>query len=169
MSSKATDASVPAETVYQAEGCLFGTWKNVVIAAWTIQGTGPLADELERVTAPVSSAYPVGFSAIHLIAKRPPLPTSEAREKLIQATRTYSKNLACVGTVLEGSGFWASAIRSFIVGIRLVVPRSFEMQTYGSIAELAQWMAPLHTARTGVTVNAGELEKVLANFRRQVG
>jgi hypothetical protein len=154
--------------LYQTEGCLFGSFQNVIVAIWKTQATGPLAAKLGELAGAFSKAHPEGFSSVQVISNSPPLPTGEAREKLIAMTRLHSATVACIGTVLEGSGFWASAVRSFIVGIRLVVPRTFEMQTYASIPELARWLAAPHAARTGVTLDPREVERALMALRDKV-
>jgi hypothetical protein len=140
----------------------------VIVAVWSRQCTGPMAAALGDVTVGFSRAHPEGFSSVHVIGNNPPLPTSEARDTLIRETKRYSKDLACVGTVLEGSGFWASAVRSFIVGIRVVVPRTFEMQTYASIAELVAWLPPPHAKKTGVTLDPAEFERMLVMMRQRL-
>ena len=168
MSEKPPFATAEPNVLYETEGCVFGTWRNIFVVTWTTRGTGPLVDLLAAETDVFAKAHSEGFSVIHVIAKNPPLPTSEARDKLIAETQKFAPQLACVGTVLEGSGFWASAVRSFVVGIRLLVPRTFEMQTYASIAEIAAWLPPLHTARTGVAMTPTELEHVLVTLRRRL-
>lgn len=165
MTSATPSATSEPRVFYQTEGCVFAGWHNVLIAIWTTQGTGPLAQKLGEYARPFSKAHPEGFSNVHIIGKKPPLPTSEAREKLLSLMSDFADNVACIGTVLEGSGFWASAVRSFIVGLRLVAPRTFEMQTYASVPELIKWLVPPHAARTGVALDPVELERVLASLR----
>jgi hypothetical protein len=168
MSAKSPSVSVTPELLYQGDGYLFGAFRNVFIAIWTVQSTALTAEQLGARLGPFALAHPEGGSFIQIIAKSPPLPTPEAREKLIHHMRTYSGQLACIGTVLEGTGFWASALRSFLVGLRIVVPRTFEMQTYASIAPLAAWLPPLHLQRTGVSVTAAEIQTVLTGLRARV-
>lgn len=162
------DPSPETNLLYEAKGCLFGTWKNVIVAIWTTQATGPLVSVLSEITIEFSKAHPERFSLVHVIGRGPPLPTAEARDLFVRETRKHSKDLACVGTVLEGSGFWASAVRSFIVGIRFVVPRTFDIQTYASIAEVAAWLPAPHAAKTGVTIDRREFERALLALRRSV-
>ena len=157
MVSKRPGAEETLEILHRGEGCVFATFRNVLIATWTIQSTGPLAKKLGDVSAAFTRAHPEGFSTIHVIAKKPPLPTTEAREEFAALTRQYAKQLACVGTVLEGSGFWASAVRSMVVGIRLLAAQPFEMQVYSSIEELAAWLPGPHGGKTGVKLDPSEL------------
>jgi hypothetical protein len=168
MTSAKPGAAPEPHVYYETEGCVFASWQNVLIAIWTTQGTGPLADKLGEVARPFSKSHPEGFSSVHVIGKSPPLPTSEARDKLIALMGDFSGNVACIGTVLEGSGFWASAVRSFIVGMRLLAPRTFEMQIYARLAELTTWMVGPHAARTGVELDPVQLERVLAKLRARL-
>jgi hypothetical protein len=153
---------------YETEGCVLAGWQNLLIAIWTTQGTGPLAQKLGELSKPFSKAHPEGFSNVHIIGKKPPLPTGEARDKFLALMDEFSGNVACIGTVLEGSGFWASAVRSFIVGLRLLAPRTFEMQTYATVAELIGWIVEPHATRTGVRFDPVELEQVLATLRARL-
>ncbi len=156
------------DVLHRDQGCLFATWQNVLVAAWTIQSTGELARKLGQVTEAFVRSHPEGFSTVHVIARKPPLPTSEAREEFAALTKRYSKQLACVGTVLEGSGFWASAIRSVIVGVRLVSGQPFDMQIYSSIDELSEWLPRPHATKTGTRLEAAALSKALAEVRTQL-
>jgi hypothetical protein len=166
-SANPSTASEP-HIFYETDGCVFASWRNVLIAIWTTQGTGPLAEKLGEIARPFSKSHPEGFSSVHVIGKKPPLPTSEARDKLLSLMADFSGNVACIGTVLEGSGFWASAVRSFIVGLRLLSPRTFEMQTYATLSELTNWMVAPHATRTGVAIEPVEFERILATLRARL-
>jgi hypothetical protein len=141
----------------------------VLVAIWTAQGTAELVDALDRVSSPLAKQHPEGFSSVHLVARGTPLATSEARERLVALMKRHQAQLACIGSVLEGSGFWASATRSLILGMRLLAPQSFEMQTYASIAELANWLPGPHEKRTGVKLDPKELERLITDLRREAG
>ena len=167
MSSKSPNGALALEIVGRGPGYLFARHHNVLIAIWTAQGTGPLVDALDRASAPLVRQHPEGFSSIHVVAKGTPLATGEARERLVALMKRYQGQIACIGTVLEGSGFWASATRSLILGMRLLAPQSFEMQTYASIPELAAWLPGPHGKRTGVALDPQELERVVTNLRRE--
>ena len=169
MVSKRPSVAPAARVLHEERGCLIGTFENVVVAVWMTQATGPLAEKLGEVAGVFAAEHPEGFSNVHVISRTPPIPTGEARAQFIAMMRRYSDQVACIGTVLEGTGFWASAVRSFIVGIRLVVPRTFEMQTYASIEELSAWLPAPHAARTGVTLDRSALALALTDFRDRVG
>ena len=144
---------------------MFVGYRNVLIASWTAQGTGPLIAALGRALDAFAEQHPEGFSNLHIIAAGLPLADSEARAALGALMKTHDKALATVGTVLDGTGFWASATRSLIMSLQLLTPSTFAMRTCGSDPELAAWMLKPHAQRTGVTLDQPALEKAMASAR----
>lgn len=141
-------------------------YRNVLITSWTAQGTGELIAAMQRPLAEFIAQHPEGISNVHIIAAGLPLATSEARAALGVLMKKHDGDLACVGTVLEGTGFWASATRSMIMGLQLLASSSFPMRTFGSDAELTAWLPKPHAQRTGVALEATELERAMAEARR---
>jgi hypothetical protein len=153
------------QVLSQGPGYLFTAHRNVLIACWTAQGTPPLIDALAQTLAAFIVLHPKGVSNVHLIAAGLPLATPEARDALSVLMKQYGANLACVGTVLEGSGFWASATRGVIVGLQLVARNMFAMRTCGTVSELVAWMPKPHAERTGITLEPHQLERAIADAR----
>lgn len=157
----------PPRTLYETTGCLMAQWENVTIVIWATQGTLELCEKLDEVSEPLHLEHPNGGSAIHIVAGAP-LPEADVRDKLAEMTRRYADRLACVGTVLEGSGFWASTLQSFIITIHSFARRPFKAATFSSIAELTRWLPPLHGKRTSVHFTPIELERILTDLRARV-
>ena len=89
------------------------------------------------------------------------MPTPEARAGFVQMMEQHSKELACVGTVLLGSGFWVSALQSVITGMRMISPRSFDHRINNSFEAVVSWLPKEHRKRTGVSVDPRELHAAL--------
>jgi hypothetical protein len=153
--------------LYETDGFLVAKWENVTIVIWARQGSLPLCEKLEEVTVPLLLEHPEGGSTVHIIADAP-LPDADVRQKLADMSQRYGDKLACVGAVLEGSGFWASTLQSFIITILSFGRRSFRVNTCSTIAEIAHWLPPLHAKRTGVTFTPQEFERVLTTLRLRV-
>jgi hypothetical protein len=158
-------AEAAIQVLGQGPGYLFTAHHNVFIACWSAQGTGLLIAKLARTFAAFVAMHPKGVSNVHLIAAGLPLATSEARQALGALMKQYGGNVACVGTVLEGSGFWASATRGVIVGLQLLAPTSFAMQTCGTVSELVEWMPKPHAQRTGIVLEPRRFERAIADAR----
>jgi hypothetical protein len=157
------------QSLAHGPGYVFSAHHNVLFAFWTAQGTGQLIDAFRRAVGAFVPLHPEGFSSVHVVANGLPLATSEARDALAALMKQYAGNLACAGTVLEGTGFWASATRGVIVSLQLLAPNTFAVRTCASVAELVAWIPKPHALRTGVVLQANELEQAIAQARTAPG
>jgi hypothetical protein len=127
----------------------FYRFGNLAINVWTAQPTGPAVRRLTELTVESRRKCPEGISSVHWIMQGVALPTPEARAELRQLATRHGDHIACVGVVLNGEGFWASAVRSALMGILLVGPKAaFPLRLYGSAEELAEWLPGEHVRRT---------------------
>ncbi len=144
---------------------VFAAHGNVLIAHWTAQGTGPLIAAFAEAFAAFVPQHPEGISNINLIAAGLPLADAEAREALGALMKVHESTVACVGTVLDGTGFWASATRGLIMSLQLMAPKSFATRTCASDAEVISWIVKPHARRTGVELDPKALEHAIAEIR----
>ena len=133
-------------------------WKNILIVTWFGKATAEAAEALGPV---FSDAYTrTGsdkLSFIHVVANNLSLPDGETRQAILELAQAFENRIACVGVVVRGSGFWASAIRSFITGIRVMLPRAFDLRMHAEISELAEWFPEEHARKTGMKLESSEL------------
>jgi hypothetical protein len=175
MESKVTSADardvpaswVPATVFYEQEGCVMGTWRDVAIAVWGVRGTLALTQVLDEMSTKLLKAHP-RVSSVQIIVNKAPLPDSATRAKMAELTQRVSGDLAAVGSVLEGSGFWASALQSFLTSLYWFQRRPFEARVCGSIAEVSRWLPEHHHKRTGTALDPAELEWALTALRNRV-
>lgn len=153
------------ERLLQVDGLTLLGWRNVQIASWTVQATVELVEQLAAQSAKFHKRHPEGVSVVHVISKGPALPDSETRERFSTLLHAHSSKLACVAVVLDGRGFWASAVRGFLVGIRLVAPRTFTMQVFSTPQEVAEWLPGPHEERTGVGLAPADLVRAIEAVR----
>jgi hypothetical protein len=159
-------AGEPPQVVHDANGLLMATWKNVALHVWTARATTAVVDSLDELSARFTGAHPEGISAIHIIANHTPLPERDVRERLSQVTVRHSKNLACVCHVVEGSGFWASALHSFLTGLHFLSRGPFKLHICSNLPAAARWLPTPHAERTNVSFVAQELEDAVTHLRR---
>jgi hypothetical protein len=164
----AVDPTEP-HVLHDADGFIMATWKNVALHVWTIQATPALVARLDELSTAFIGAHPEGISAVHIIAKNAPLPDKVVREKLRQVSEHHAKNVACVCHVVEGSGFWASALQSFLTGLHWISQRSFSLHICSDIGAAAQWVPAPHVQRTKVTIAPADLEAALRSVRQRAG
>lgn len=132
--------------------------RNVTIFVWSGAVDGATVRCIVR--AGRSRAQEHGdqpLSDVHIVMPSVSLPDAEARAALSSAAKEGSSHLATVGVYLGGKGFWASAVRSFITGVRVLLRTPFELGVFGELEVLSEWQAPLHSKLSGVPVARGEL------------
>jgi hypothetical protein len=139
----------------------FGAWKNVFIGIWEAQATTSAVDRMGRATALLNEVYPGGRSTIHYVAHGAELPTADVRRHFVDALNRNAETLACVAVVVVGTGFWTSALRSFVTGLRWLAPRSFDFRMNKTSEEVAKWLPVEHAKRTGVQLDRRRLVAVI--------
>lgn len=140
---------------------VFSAWGNVSMFFWTAPATPDSMVRLARCTEPLYEQNPCGVSNVHVVESGVGLPSAECRELMADLMRRRAERRACFIAVPVGSGFWASTLRSFATGMRLVSPRSFAFAVHSSLQEAADWLPTPHFERTGVRLNRRELLQVL--------
>lgn len=157
-----------AEIVYDADGCVMATWKNLLLCGWAKQGTVQIVQELGRLAGEFALAHPEGHSSIHIITNQAPLPPPEVRRELEILTRRHADEIACMGIVIDGEGFWAGAMRAFLTGLHWASRRPFQAHYCATLEELSRWLPAPHEARTHTPVSSGELAYLLTELRGRV-
>jgi len=141
-------------------------WRNVVVVTWKGKATaevarklGPLSREiLPRTRAPK-------LSYIHVVPNNLVMPDADTRDVLLELSREHVHETACVAAIIEGGGFWASAIRGFITGIRVLAPRELNLRMHKVVAELLPWFPEEHARLTGVELDPEELLRQVEHAR----
>jgi hypothetical protein len=141
--------------------CYAGAWANVSLTHWVSRGTVSAVDCVARVGTELRAQYPMGTSAVHLIREGAGLPTPEVREGLVKLMNEKVERRGCVGIVVGGTGFWASAVRGLITGLRAASSREYPLKLAGSIDEIVSWFPEPHYKRTTVALDPAEFARAL--------
>jgi hypothetical protein len=148
----------------------FYRWENVAINIWASQPTATAVQVLTELTERSLRECPSGIGSIHWLDQGVALPTADARAALGELATRYPKHVMCVGVLLAGSGFWASATRSALTGIMLLAPRSFALRFFGDIGELAAFVVRELTQRGAPPSSPQQLtaaiDDALMDFKR---
>jgi hypothetical protein len=146
------------------------SWQNFTMVVWSSQATGPVVERLARSSEVEIRGFRHGFSSIHIVKNAAGLPTAEARAAFVALMQKYAPQLACVATIILGSGFWVSALQSVTTGMRMLAPRSFDHRINGSIEAACAWLPNEHGKRTGIIVDPAELSAAMHEaYERAVG
>ncbi|MET0592794.1 MAG: hypothetical protein ABW133_08855, partial [Polyangiaceae bacterium] len=164
------DAHVLKEvTVHDIEPGSFyiGSWQGIVMVRWERTADGEAVERLAKVsTALVADPTYPRRSNVHIISENAGVPSASARAGFVDIMKEHADRMACVCIVVESTGFLASAMRSFLTGMRLLAPRVFQYRLFGSVEEVVAWLPAEHRARTGHEIDARRFAQVLAGWAR---
>ena len=144
---------------------VISAWKNVGICTWVSAAVGPAVDVLvetmKRIGAPGQRV-----SWVHIIRDQAGLPDTAARSGFARVMREQHDELGCVAVVVGGTGFWASAMRNAVIGLRVFAPRKFELRLHGAIEEVVEWFPAAHEKVTGIQLSSTALQRFLSEAQR---
>lgn len=143
-----------------------GRFKNLIICAWSGEASAAAVHKLLDIMKHLHRDSNEVRSYIHMLPDQVPLPEAQAREGLSYLMSHYEPYIACVAVVIAGTGFWASAMRSMVLGLRMLVRTPFEFRMESSAEAVLSWLPDEHAKRTGVRITAHELLELFLEARR---
>jgi hypothetical protein len=142
----------------------YNSWKNVSIGVWVGQATLAAVEKLMSFGKEIVQLYPDGHSSVVFILDKLPAPPVDAREALGQLFAARSA-LACTAVILEGSGFWASGLRSMIANTHRTATGSVRLRVGTSVDEVLDWFPAEHARLTGIDLDPQQLRTELLYSR----
>jgi hypothetical protein len=136
---------------------LFGAYHNVVLCVWVAQASPVAVARLGHAVGNVCRTHPEGVSMIHVVHDGVGVPDAAARAALVALATTRAERAASIAVAVLGTGFWASAVRSFVTGVHIACPRGFELAIHASVDEAVTWLPSGHAQRTGVYLGSSTL------------
>lgn len=126
-----TDSSIQRPDVRlaaHAEGFALGVCDEVIVSVWRRPITEALLQSVADVSAELQQAYPQGLGALTILGKGVMMSVTTAVRKgareLIEKSRAH---IRCRALIIEGEGFYASTIRSLLIGIGYIHQRQAEL------------------------------------------
>ena len=141
----------------------FYKWQHVHVIVWIGQASRDSARRLGRMTP--KPAPGTRRSDLHIVTTNIPLPSGDARSVFVELMREMQAEVACVGVVIEGGGFWSSAMRSAVIGVGMMAPKILPFRALASLDDLAAWLPGEHQRRTGVAIDPIGLRRILTEAR----
>jgi hypothetical protein len=168
-SSRPSPAGPPV-TLFDSEPRQFyaGHFRNVSIVVWVSGADGPAATRMRAVAQHLIAKYPDGHSNVTIVLNGVAPPTEEARAAFAHIFDGRLSDLRCMAVVLEGEGFWASALRSTVTALRQGSSSSFALKLFSALEPVTEWLPSEHLARTGVALSASELRAALMSMRYEI-
>jgi hypothetical protein len=144
---------------HTSDGCVVGTLDDILLVVWTAQPKLEQVMELRRVMDMLVYRFEFG-SSVHVLANRPALPEKRVRDEMGRVTADYADRTIASAMVLNGEGFWASAMRGLATGVHFfgTKHRHFQLRVCATNEQAATWLTPIHNLKSKRQANAGELE-----------
>ncbi len=143
----------------------YSYWRNVSIGVWSDQATLQAVQRIWPLTRHLITEYPAGHSNVAFVLDGVPAPLQEAQAELARLFNARHTQLTCTAVIVEGTGFWASAMQSSITSMQLTSGGSMRLRLHRSVDEVLEWLPALHLQRTGVELNPDDLRRVLREAR----
>lgn len=145
----------------------FGTLENVAIQVWLDRARDQDAKFMMDIGAQLTGAYPGGFSNLHVVRAGTRMPTAGARAAFATMAREYGALLGEVLVVLDGSGFWVSAMHGLMTGVRLAAGGAVGFRSFENVEDAVQWLPAPHRQRTGVTISGSQVLAAIQHLSHQ--
>lgn len=141
-------------------------YRNISIAVWVGQATRPAVEALIETQKKLIALHPNGHSAVSFILDGLPAPTPDAQAIVTRVFEARSQ-IACLAIILEGSGFWASGLRSMLNNAHRQAGGPVALKVATSLEGIVTWFSEEHKKGTGVELLPMPLLSVLANARQE--
>jgi hypothetical protein len=163
-SSQRSPSSDLERLTFERGRCVFLGYKNITIGVWSGQADVAAAQATERAARIMAARYRTGRSYVAFVLDGLPGPTPGATE-IFTKLMGQRDSLACLAYVIEGSGFWASGLRSMIANAHRDSGAAAVLRIGTSVDDITKWLSERHTDATGVEVSEAEMRDVLLRAR----
>lgn len=146
----------------------FSRYRNLLMVVWLDAATASSADQFAAVGQRLGTEVP-RFSVLHWLTPNRAMPEPAVRRRLVEVARELRASIACTSVVLNGVGFWASALRATVNGMRLMSTNRVDLRVDHTLDEVAAWLPSVHTERTAVQLTTQTLRDAVDAALRQSG
>lgn len=115
----------------------------IVFVIWRGAMTPDAVEAVGALLHRTAARSPSGVAFITTASFRAPIPSAEARARIVEIYGELGSRLVAVAQVVEGDGFWASAALCFIAGIGLLHRHAHANKVFGNIGDATDWIASL--------------------------
>jgi hypothetical protein len=133
---------VEIRKIASGEGYYFASRGLVYVLDWRDTVTSEGLDASVRGKREALKESPAGVAVLNLM--RPfGIPSPQIRDYAEKKQNEDIAGVLCHATVIDGGGFWASAMRSTLAGLYLVGKSPFPRRVFGSVGDSAAWVATI--------------------------
>lgn len=147
----------------------FYGFENITIVVWHAKPTLTAAQHLSRVSIRRRAEFENGISVIHLVQGTFEMPDSPTRDAFVKLLRDGGGKLAVLCVIVGTGGFWASALRSLVTGLRVLSRGTFDLGLHVDVRAGVDHLTPRHLTQTGVPIDPEQLFSELTKLLTAAG
>jgi hypothetical protein len=149
----------------RTESTVAGRWENL---AMTLYRTPPSPKEIRTADAmndEIIATHGAPYALLVFVHAAQKLPDADVRAVSAEIITRRATVNSTVALVLEGKGFWASAMRMAITSIMHFVDRRGHRRFFATEDEAARYLAPFLRRADGSPIAFGEVQAAVHEFR----
>jgi hypothetical protein len=140
-------AAQSLEIVHHGPDVTIGAHASLLVLLYRSEVSLSALVAAESAQARVLERHPKGTLLLTLIDSTVPLPAEGTRTMVATTFRRMAERNAAAATVIFGDGFWASAMRSTLTALTLLVRPPCPQRTFADIGQAVIWLGGFEGAR----------------------
>jgi len=149
--------------LYTDSSVVLASWSNMTITDMRGAVRREHIGEIARCYRAVQKQYPQGLAVLTLIPNGTPMGDANIRGDASKMLEDFAGLLQHISIVLEGSGIWASTMRTVLRGMTIIARTPYPIKIHEDIESAARAIAPLIDDGTATDRDVVE---VVQRFRR---
>lgn len=155
------------EVSFVNELCAIGWLDRLQIALWR-DANIQTAHVFYREMKAGISRFGSGLGHLAIVEPETPLPPPEMREIVVRVFAEHPTAVSAVAVVVEGHGFYASAVRSVVTGLVLLANTRIPHRTCSSVAASVDFLSK-HLTAFGAPLDQEICIGAVEELRRHLG
>ena len=139
--------------------------QGVCISVWLEHAGEQDGERLVAYSQMLADEHPGGSSSLSWVLSSSALPGGRTRQDLAHAMHETKHLRGDSAVVLEGSGFWASAVRGALTSLAMAGGKRAGFRMFSALPAATAWIAEQHLERTSVSISADEIESAARQLR----
>ena len=130
------------DVVSADEGHCFATFGSVICSVWRTTLTVNHLQRIEEIADEMRQRWGQ-YTMIHHAAVIEELPAEPARRFATQSRKRYEDYVKSEALIIDGRGFWASAIRSINTAMLTIAAPKYPSRVFSNIDDAVRWQLPM--------------------------
>jgi hypothetical protein len=154
-----------AEILYRTPTIVAGAWENLSLVRYIAPPTAQELRAADAINDRILAKHPGGYALLGFVDALQKLPSAEVRTVSAEILKRREQTQRATVLILEGTGFWASAMRMAITSIIGMVSGRGNRRFARDLGEAADLLVAHVNRRDGTPVSREQILAVTQGFR----